>query len=76
MKLINWWNSGNRVLDIVNKERSVYLVMEYMDLNLRKYMMDTSPGIMMKPRIIKVRDDYNPFMTIFNRLQVLVASLE
>ncbi|KAF5939406.1 hypothetical protein HYC85_023665 [Camellia sinensis] len=33
-----------KLLDIVNKERSVYLVMEYMDLNLRKYMMDTSPG--------------------------------
>ncbi|GMP22176.1 hypothetical protein CsSME_00000308 [Camellia sinensis var. sinensis] len=43
-----------KLLDIVNKERSVYLVMEYMDLNLRKYMMDTSPGIMMKPRIIKI----------------------
>ncbi|KAL7228395.1 hypothetical protein ACSBR2_007170 [Camellia fascicularis] len=42
-----------KLLDIVNKERSVYLVMEYMDLNLRKYMMDTSPDIMKKPRIIK-----------------------
>ncbi|KAI8032549.1 hypothetical protein LOK49_LG01G00283 [Camellia lanceoleosa] len=42
-----------KLLAIVNKERSVYLVMEYMDLNLRKYMMDTSPDIMKKPRIIK-----------------------
>ncbi|KAF5939403.1 hypothetical protein HYC85_023662 [Camellia sinensis] len=42
-----------KLLDVVNKERSVYLVMEYMDLNLRKYMMDTSPDIMKKPRIIK-----------------------
>ncbi|KAF5959035.1 hypothetical protein HYC85_000244 [Camellia sinensis] len=42
-----------KLLDVVNEERSVYLVMEYMDLNLRKYMMDTSPDIMKKPRIIK-----------------------
>ncbi|CAL5365165.1 unnamed protein product [Camellia sinensis] len=42
-----------KLLDIVNKERSVYLVMEYMDHNLRKYIMDTSLDIMMKPRIIK-----------------------
>ncbi|KAI8032553.1 Cyclin-dependent kinase A-1 [Camellia lanceoleosa] len=41
-------------VSIVNKERSVYLVMEYMDLNLRKYMMDTFPDIMMKLRIIKI----------------------
>ncbi|XP_028105896.1 cell division control protein 2 homolog, partial [Camellia sinensis] len=38
-----------RLLDVVNKERSVHLVTEHVELDLRKFM-DTSPEIVKTPR--------------------------
>ncbi|KAF5939404.1 hypothetical protein HYC85_023663 [Camellia sinensis] len=41
-----------RLLDVVNKERSVHLVTEHVELDLRKFM-DTSPEIVKTPSVTK-----------------------
>ncbi|KAI8031026.1 hypothetical protein LOK49_LG01G00298 [Camellia lanceoleosa] len=42
-----------RLLDVVNKERSVHLVTEHVELDLRKFM-DTSPEIVKTPSVTKI----------------------
>ncbi len=42
-----------RLQDVVHSERRLYLVFEYLDLDLKKHM-DTYPDLAKDPRLIKV----------------------
>lgn len=42
-----------RLLDVVHCEKHIYLVFEYMDLDLKKYI-NSCPDYVKDPRIIKV----------------------
>ena len=43
----------NRLQDVVHSEKRLYLVFEYLDLDLKKHM-DTCPDLAKDPRLIKV----------------------
>lgn len=44
----------HRLQDVVHSEKRIYLVFEYLDLDLKKYM-DSCPELAKNPRLIKVR---------------------
>lgn len=44
---------NNRLQDVVHSEKRIYLVFEYLDLDLKKYM-DSCPELAKDPRLIKV----------------------
>lgn len=44
----------NRLQDVVHSEKRIYLVFEYLDLDLKKHM-DSSPEFAKDSRLIKVR---------------------
>lgn len=46
-------NSGNRLQDVVHSEKRLYLVFEYLDLDLKKHM-DSSPEFAKDLRQVKV----------------------
>ncbi|RWV87148.1 hypothetical protein GW17_00050892 [Ensete ventricosum] len=50
----NSWLSGSRLHDVVHSEKRIYLVFEYLDLDLKKHM-DSCPEFSKDPRLIKVR---------------------
>ncbi|RZS08268.1 hypothetical protein BHM03_00039207 [Ensete ventricosum] len=50
----NSWFSGSRLHDVVHSEKRIYLVFEYLDLDLKKHM-DSCPEFSKDPRLIKVR---------------------
>lgn len=43
----------HRLQDVVHSEKRIYLVFEYLDLDLKKYM-DSCPELAKNPRLIKV----------------------
>ena len=45
----------HRLQDVVHDEKSLYLVFEYLDLDLKKHM-DSSPEFAKDPRQVKVCD--------------------
>jgi hypothetical protein len=53
--LIVLWLSDGRLRDVVHSEKRLYLVFEYLDLDLKKYM-DSTPEFSKDPRQIKVCD--------------------
>ncbi|RWW23595.1 hypothetical protein GW17_00012159 [Ensete ventricosum] len=44
---------GNRLQDVVHSEKRIYLVFEYLDLDLKKHM-DSCPELAKDPRLVKV----------------------
>ena len=50
--IYSWWLSY-RLQDVVHSERRLYLVFEYLDLDLKKHM-DSSPDFANDPRQVKV----------------------
>ena len=42
-----------RLLDVVHSEKKLYLVFEYLDLDLKKHM-DTAPPSGLSPQLVKV----------------------
>lgn len=52
----NWWKlvKLDRLQDVVHSEKRLYLVFEYLDLDLKKHM-DSCPDFAKDPRMIKVR---------------------
>ncbi|RWW27513.1 hypothetical protein BHE74_00019955, partial [Ensete ventricosum] len=46
--------SDSRLHDVVHSEKSIYLVFEYMDMDLKKHM-DSHPEFFKDRRLIKVR---------------------
>lgn len=44
---------GDRLQDVVHSEKRLYLVFEYLDLDLKKHM-DSCPEFSKDPRLIKV----------------------
>lgn len=49
-----------RLQDVVHSEKRLYLVFEYLDLDLKKHM-DSTPDFAKDPRQIKVRDCFQLF---------------
>ncbi|KVH91368.1 Protein kinase, catalytic domain-containing protein, partial [Cynara cardunculus var. scolymus] len=47
-----------RLHDVVHNDKRLYLVFEYLDLDLKKHM-DSCPELSKDPRLVKVS---NPFM--------------
>lgn len=47
--------AGARLLDIVHNETKLYLVMEYLDLDLKRYMDKVGEGEGLGPDIVQVR---------------------
>lgn len=45
---------GYRLQDVVHSEKRLYLVFEYLDLDLKKHM-DSCPEFSKDPRLVKVR---------------------
>jgi hypothetical protein len=45
----------NRLQDVVHSDKRLYLVFEYLDLDLKKHM-DSSPEFVKDPRQVKVSD--------------------
>lgn len=45
----------DRLQDVVHSEKRLYLVFEYLDLDLKKHM-DSSPEFVKDPRQVKVSD--------------------
>lgn len=56
----NWWFFGCRLQDVVHSENRLYLVFEYLDLDLKKHM-DSCPDFAKDPRLIKVSDIFLPY---------------
>ncbi|CAL9072328.1 unnamed protein product [Musa acuminata var. zebrina] len=48
----NMWVSGSRLHDVVHSEKRIYLVFEYLDLDLKKHM-DSCPEFSKDPHLIK-----------------------
>ena len=46
-------NLNDRLQDVVHSEKRLYLVFEYLDLDLKKHM-DSCPEFSKDPRLIKV----------------------
>lgn len=44
---------GSRLLDVVHSEKRLYLVFEYLDLDLKKYM-ESCPEFFKDPHVVKV----------------------
>ncbi|RZS01534.1 hypothetical protein BHM03_00031404, partial [Ensete ventricosum] len=59
--------SDSRLHDVVHSEKSIYLVFEYMDMDLKKHM-DSHPEFFKDRRLIKVRCE--------NDLAAVVPTLE
>lgn len=53
----------NRLQDVVHSERRLYLVFEYLDLDLKKHM-DSSPDFSKNPRMIKVSNLFMPLVEV------------
>lgn len=53
MKLTSLILFGNRLLDVVHSERRLYLVFEYLDLDLKKHM-DSCPEFSKDTGVVKV----------------------
>lgn len=51
--------SGDRLQDVVHSEKRLYLVFEYLDLDLKKHM-DSSPEFANDPRLVKVSRIFPP----------------
>ena len=47
------WFAVHRLQDVVHSEKRLYLVFEYLDLDLKKHM-DSSPEFAKDPRQVKV----------------------
>jgi len=45
---------NDRLQDVVHSEKRIYLVFEYLDLDLKKHM-DSCPDLAKDPRLVKVR---------------------
>lgn len=52
-KVVFNWFTVNRLQDVVHSEKRLYLVFEYLDLDLKKHM-DSSPEFAKDPRQVKV----------------------
>lgn len=48
-----------RLQDVVHSENRLYLVFEYLDLDLKKHM-DSSPDFAKDPRLVKVSERFAP----------------
>lgn len=55
---------GCRLHDVVHSEKRLYLVFEYLDLDLKKHM-DSCPEFSQDPRLIKVSDFYLPIFYLW-----------
>jgi hypothetical protein len=53
----------HRLQDVVHSEKRIYLVFEYLDLDLKKYM-DSCPELAKNPRLIKVRFTLSHFLLL------------
>lgn len=53
----NFFLIGHRLQDVVHSEKRLYLVFEYLDLDLKKHM-DSSPEFSKDPRLVKVSKIY------------------
>eukprot|EP01018_Ginkgo_biloba_P020449 Gb_39784 [translate_table: standard] len=51
--------------DVVHSEKRLYLVFEYLDLDLKKHM-DSCPDLARDPRLIKVGETFPPFAWNFD----------
>lgn len=49
----------HRLQDVVHSEKRLYLVFEYLDLDLKKHM-DSSPDFSQDPRTVKVSNLFLP----------------
>lgn len=49
----------DRLQDVVHSEKRLYLVFEYLDLDLKKHM-DSCPEFSKDPRLVKVSDLFLP----------------
>lgn len=58
---------GIRLQDVVHSEKKLYLVFEYLDLDLKKHM-DSCPDFANDPRLIKVSLRY---IFTFRKLSVI-----
>ncbi|KAF5946099.1 hypothetical protein HYC85_016327 [Camellia sinensis] len=75
-KLLNWVRSSvNRLLDVIsNTKNEWYIIFEYLDLDLEKYMVTYLKDSIDKHRI-KVVDKSFPYLTIWYRaLEILLGS--
>lgn len=57
------WYLLNRLQDVVHSEKRLYLVFEYLDLDLKKHM-DSTPEFAKDPRQIKVSDCFLVFTNL------------
>lgn len=55
----------DRLQDVVHSEKRLYLVFEYLDLDLKKHM-DSSPEFVKDPRQVKVSDLWFSFPRIIH----------
>lgn len=53
----NYLLFGNRLQDVVHSEKRLYLVFEYLDLDLKKHM-DSCPEFSKDPRLVKVSKNW------------------
>lgn len=53
---------ADRLQDVVHSEKRLYLVFEYLDLDLKKHM-DSCPEFSKDPRLVKVREMFLTFGT-------------
>ena len=58
-----------RLQDVVHSEKRIYLVFEYLELDLKKHM-DSCPDLAKDPRLVKVRPSLHlrlhPMLTCMN----------
>jgi hypothetical protein len=57
--LLLWVLGLCRLYDVIHSDRKLYLVFEFLDLDLKK-MMDTTPGFSKDHRLIKVTSLASP----------------
>lgn len=58
-----WW-MRNRLFDIVHQDQKLYLVFEFLDLDLKKYMDTVGNAEGLGPMMVKVRHMFFPSLLL------------